>query len=172
AEAKFEQLISGLLNRISRLEANGHPSSKEGPSVSWPPLGARLEAHAQRGQGSFGRARRKALFESFVAWVLIKTGLKIGGFDAQRYRRIVGENADFRKFEDGLKMTLDCDHETEADLRSMLQEASADGIIRFGIHTQSEAMLTCIVPSILQDNHVHFVDGASGGYTAASQFLK
>lgn len=172
AEAKFEQLISCLLNRISRLEANGHPSSKEGPSVSWPPLGARLEAHAQRGQGSFGRARRKALFESFVAWVLIKTGLKIGGFDAQRYRRIVGENADFRKFEDGLKMTLDCDHETEADLRSMLQEASADGIIRFGIHTQSEAMLTCIVPSILQDNHVHFVDGASGGYTAASQFLK
>ncbi|MEL6377569.1 MAG: DUF3095 family protein, partial [Pseudomonadota bacterium] len=45
--------------------------------------------------------------------------------------------SDFQTRLDGLKMTLDCDHETEADLRSMLQEASADGIIRFGIHTQS-----------------------------------
>ena len=76
------------------------------------------------------------------------------------------------RFEDGLKMTLDCDSDTEADLRSLLEEGAKDGIVKFGLHTQSEAMLTCIVPSIMQDNHVHFVDGASGGYTAASRFLK
>ncbi|MEM8775201.1 MAG: DUF3095 domain-containing protein [Pseudomonadota bacterium] len=168
----FTEFVSRVLDRTSRLEANGHPSAKEGPGVSWPPVGATLEAHAQRGQGSLGKARRKALFESFVAWVLIKTGLKIGGFDARRYRRIVGENADYRKFEDGLKMTLDCDSATEADLRSLLEKGVEDGIIQFGVHTQSEAMLTCIVPSILEDNHVHFVDGASGGYTTASQYLK
>ena len=170
--ARFTQFVSRLLERINLLEANGHPSANEGPGVSWPPLGATLEAHAQRGQGSLGTARRKALFESFVAWVLIKTGLKVGGFDARRYRRVVGENADFRKFEDGLKMTLDCDSATEADLRSLLEDGAKEGVIRFGLHTQSEAMLTCIVPSIMEDNHVHFVDGASGGYTAASRFLK
>ncbi|MEO1137991.1 MAG: DUF3095 domain-containing protein [Pseudomonadota bacterium] len=169
---KFTEFVSRLLDRISLLEANGHPSAKEGPGVSWPPAGATLEAHAQRRQGSLGKAHRKALFESFVAWALIKTGLKVGGFDARRYRRIVGENADYRKFEDGLKMTLDCDSVTEADLRSLLEQGAKDGIIRFGLHTQSEAMLTCLVPSIMEDNHVHFVDGASGGYTAASRFLK
>ncbi len=169
---KFTEFIAAVLDRISRMEANGHPSATEGPGVSWPPIGATLEAHAQRGLGSLSKARRKALFESFVAWVLIKTGLKVGGFDARRYRRVVGENADFRKFEDGLKMTLDCDAETEADLRALLEEGARDAIIQFGLHTQSEAMLTCIVPSILEDNHVHFVDGASGGYTAASRFLK
>jgi len=169
---EFAKFISRVLDRISLLEANGHPSPKEGPGVSWPPIGATLEAHAQHGHGSFGKARRKVLFESFVAWALIKTGLKVGGFDARRYRRIVGENADFRKFEDGLKMTLDCDSTTEADLRSLLEEGAKDGLIRFGWHTQSEAMLTCIVPSVMEDNHVHFVDGASGGYTAASQSLK
>ena len=170
--AKFTEFVARVLDRTSRLEAQGHPSATEGPGVSWPPAGATLEAHAQRGQGSLGRARRKALFESFVAWVLIKTGLKVGGFDARRYRRVVGENADFRKFEDGLKMTLDCDATTEADLRALLEQGAKDGIIQFGVHTQSEAMLTCIVPSIMEDNHVHFVDGASGGYTAASRFLK
>lgn len=168
----FAEFIARVLERINRLEASGHPAAKEGPGVSWPPRGAKLEAHAQRGQGALSKARGKALFESWVAWLLIKTGLKVGGFDARRYRRIVGENADFRKFEDGLKMTLDCDSVTEVDLRSLLEKAEADGLIRFGLHTQSEAMLTCIVPSIMQDNHVHFVDGASGGYTAASRFLK
>lgn len=170
--SKFTEFISHVLGRASRLGANGHPSAKEGPGVSWPPVGATLEAHAQRGQGPLGKARRKALFESFVAWALIKTGVKVGGFDARRYRRIVGENADYRKFEDGLKMTLDCDAETEADLRALLEQGANDGIVQYGLHAQSEAMLTCIVPSIMQDNHVHFVDGASGGYTAASRFLK
>jgi hypothetical protein len=170
--SKFSEFVSELLERTSLLEANGHPVAQEGPGVSWPPAGATLEAHAQRGQGTLGRARRKVLLESFIAWALIKTGLKVGGFDARRYRRTVGENADFRKFEDGLKMTLDCDSATVADLRALLEEGAKNGTIQYGVHSQAEAMLTCIVPSIAADNHVHFVDGASGGYTTASQSLK
>ncbi|MEQ9260486.1 MAG: DUF3095 domain-containing protein [Roseovarius sp.] len=170
--ARFTEFVARVLACTSRVEAGGHPAAGVGPAMSWPPAGATLEAKAQRGQGSIGRARRKVLFESFVAWLLIRTGLKLGGFDARRYRRTVGENADFRKFDDGLKMTLDCDRATEADLRALLEDGARQGIIRYGLHAQSEAMLTCIVPSILADNHVHFVDGASGGYTTASQFLK
>lgn len=168
----FARLAAEVLRIARDLEDGGHPAPKEGPGVSWPPAGATLEAHAQRGNGSLGAARRTALFESFVAWLLIKTGLKVGGFDARRYRRVVGGNADFRKFEDGLKMTLDCDSATEARLRDVLDQAAADGIIRFGLFPQSEAMMTCIVPSILTDDHVHFVDGATGGYTAAAQTIK
>lgn len=170
--AEFSIFAQSILKVARGLADAGHPAEATGPGVRWPPAGATLEAHAQRGDGTLGAARRKALFESFVAWFLIKTGLKIGGFDARRYRRIVGENADFRKFDDGLKMTLDCDPETEKQLRDLLEQGAADGVIRFGLHAQSEAMMTCIVPSILVDNHVHFVDGASGGYTAAAQSIK
>ena len=169
---EFATFISDVLALTSHLDANGHPSAKEGPGVNWPPAGATLEAHAQRGTGSLGKARRKALFESLVALLLVKTGVKLGGFDARRYRRVVGDNADFRKFEDGLKMTLDSDPETETQLRSLLAQGETDGIIKYGLHAQPEAMMTCIVPSILEDNHVHFVDGASGGYTAAAMALK
>lgn len=170
--SEFGAFVSRLLEAAHHLEAGGHPGERDGPGVSWPPSGATLEAYAQKGRGSLAKARRKALFESFVAWLLIRTGLRIGGFDARRYRRIVGENADFRKFEDGLKMTLDCDPETETDLRALLETGAQDRVIQFGIHAQSEAMMTCIVPSILEDNHVHFVDGASGGYTAAALAIK
>ncbi|WP_409334737.1 DUF3095 family protein [Bradyrhizobium neotropicale] len=34
------------------------------------------------------------------------------------------------------------------------------------------ANLTCFVPSPMRANHVHFVDGASGGYAFAAANLK
>lgn len=164
----FAALALQVLTLARGLERAGTPVRPEGPAVKWPPEGATLEAHAQRGDGPLGPARRKALFESFVARVLIKTGIRIGGFDARRYQRIVGENADFRKFDDGLKMTLDCDAATQGQLEQLLDAAVGAGTIRYGLHAQSDAMMTCIVPSILTDDHVHFVDGAAGGYTAAA----
>ncbi|MGC1495712.1 MAG: DUF3095 domain-containing protein [Sulfitobacter sp.] len=170
--ADFAKLSREVVALARELELSGHPAGSSGPGITWPPAGATLEAHAQRGDGPLGPARRKALTESFIAWVLFKTGLKVGGFDARRYRRHVRQNADFRKFDDGLKMTLDCDPDTEKRLRALLEKATADGIIRYGLHTQSEAMMTCIVPSIHQDDHIHFVDGAAGGYTAAAQAIK
>lgn len=155
-----------------RLERGGHPAPQVGMVSRWPPAGATLEAHAARRSGALGAAKRKALFESFVAWVLIRTGLKIGGFDARRYARIVASNADFRKLDDGLKMTLDCDAETQTRLQEVLEDAEDRGIIRFGMATQDEAMMTCIVPSILTDDHLHFIDGAAGGYTQAASRMK
>ena len=169
---EFSTIAERVIALAGRLSDAGHPAKQHGPAADWPPKGATLEAHAQRRGGSLGAARRKALFESFVAWLLIKIGLKIGGFDARRYQRVVGRNADFRKFEDGLKMTLNCDKDTENELRLLLEKSAEDGIVRYGLHTQSEAMMTCIVPSILTDDHVHFIDGAAGGYTAAAQAIK
>ena len=32
--------------------------------------------------------------------------------------------------------------------------------------------MTCIVPSFMRDDHLHFVDGADGGYTRASLAIK
>ncbi len=167
--AKVYDTIVALAQALDR---GGHPAPVTGPGSSWPPKGAKLEAHAAHGAGSLGGARLKVLFESFVAWVLIKTGIKLGGFDARRYARTVGENADFRKLDDGLKMTLDCDADTQAKIEAVLSNAAKAGLINYGVATQDEAMMTCIVPSILTDDHVHFIDGATGGYTLAASRMK
>ncbi|NNE53667.1 MAG: DUF3095 domain-containing protein [Sulfitobacter sp.] len=166
------QVYDRIITLAQRLERGGHPAPAEGPGSDWPPKGAGLEAHAARQGGSLFKARLKALFESFVAWLLIRTGITLGGFDARRYARIVGENADFRKLDDSLKMTLDCDAATQTEIEHILSEAEAQGVIRFGTSTQDEAMMTCIVPSILTDDHVHFIDGAAGGYTMAARRIK
>ncbi len=172
AEDAFAGFLREVVAVADRLDRSGHPARETGPGADWPPAGATLEAHAQRRGHSVGRARRKVLFESLMAWLLIRTGWKIGGFDARHYRRTVGANADFRKFDDGLKMTLDCDPATEERLRSLLEKGQRDGLARFGLYRQDEAMMTCIVPSMLTDDHFHFVDGAAGGYTEAARQIK
>ncbi len=168
----YDALIGQIAALASGLERAGTPLPAIGPGVSWPPAGADLEAEALPSARPLRARRRQVLLESFIAWLLIKTGLRLGGFDARRYRRVVGANADFRKMEDGLKMTLDCDPETDARLVALLERGAAEGLIRYGLHRQDEAMMTCIVPSVQTDDHVHFVDGAAGGYTAAAAQIK
>lgn len=172
ADEVITQVYDRIVALAQGLERGGHPAPATGPGTGWPPKGAVLEAHAAHGSGSLGAARRSVLFESFVAWFLIRTGLKLGGVDARRYARIVGENADFRKRDDGLKMTLDCDPATQAQIETVLSAAKAQGHIEYGIATQDEAMMTCIVPSIMTDDHVHFIDGGAGGYTLAAARMK
>lgn len=172
SEEAIARVYGQIITLAAGLERGGHPAPAAGPGSDWPPKGAGLEAHATRGTGSLKKARRKALFESFVAWLLIRTGIRIGGFDARRYARVVGDNADFRKLDDGLKMTLDCDPGTQARIENVLSEAAGAGLLRYGLAAQDEAMMTCIVPSIMTDDHVHFIDGAAGGYTQAATQMK
>ncbi|MFK7834620.1 MAG: DUF3095 domain-containing protein [Sulfitobacter sp.] len=170
--AEITSVYAQVIALTKALARGGHPCPADGPGSDWPPKGAKLEAHASHGTGSLRAARAKALFESFVAWALIRTGITLGGFDARRYARDVGDNADFRKLDDGLKMTLDCDQQTLDKIKEVLEDAARAGVLRYGITTQDEAMMTCIVPSILENNHVHFIDGAAGGYTQAASHMK
>ena len=107
-----------------------------------------------------------------VARVGTLLGIPIGGFHEARFRRELVENTDFRKFDDGLRTTLDCPSELADVIDARLEDAQRRGACFFGTHRQLAANLTCFVPSPTQANHVHFVDGASGGYAFAALNLK
>lgn len=168
----FEEIAAQVVALAEGLDRGGHPVPEEGPSVQYPPPGLTLEAHVSRGRAPLWRRKLGLLWENLIAWGFFRSGLSAGGFDPVHYRATVGRNVDFRKFDDGLKMTLDCDAETGAQLEALLDRAEAQGLVRYGIHRQDEAQVTCIVPSVTQDDHVHFIDGASGGYTAAAARIK
>jgi hypothetical protein len=44
--------------------------------------------------------------------------------------------------------------------------------VRYGLHRQDAAMMTCFTPSVMRSDHVHFIDGARGGYASAATALK
>jgi hypothetical protein len=82
------------------------------------------------------------------------------------------ENSDFRKYDDGLRMILDCTQELERALTERLTAAASHGIVGYGLHRQDAAMMTCFTPSAMRSDHVHFIDGARGGYASAATALK
>jgi hypothetical protein len=86
--------------------------------------------------------------------------------------REVVENSDFRKFDDTLRLTIDCTPALADEVERMLAAAAAAGTVHFGLHRQDKAMMTCFTPSVARSDHVHFIDGARGGYTSAALALK
>jgi len=114
----------------------------------------------------------KLLGWRLFAWVVVQTGLEIGGFNPSHYRVQTALNSDFRKFHDGLHMTIDCTPGKVDEIEAWLLEKEQEGAIRFGIFQQSDALMTCIVPTYGADNHLHFIDGAQGGYAEAARRIK
>jgi len=167
----FRKLIEDVIALVERSPDAGRPVPPGGPPLRWPPAGAEFEARAQRGGPLFKR-RAFVLARTLFVYVVMRFGISVGGFVPKTYVRQVVENSDFRKYDDGLRMILDCTPELERALTQRLTEAASAGIARYGLHRQDAAMMTCFTPSALRSDHVHFIDGARGGYASAATALK
>lgn len=167
----FRKVIEEIIAVVERSPEAGRPVPPGGPALRWPPAGVEFEARAQRGGPLFMR-RAAVLAHTLFVYVIMRFGISIGGFVPKAYVRQVVENSDFRKYDDGLRMTLDCTPELESALTQQLASAASAGIARYGLHRQDAAMMTCFTPSALRSDHVHFIDGARGGYASAATALK
>ncbi|MGO4624736.1 DUF3095 family protein [Ensifer sp. 2YAB10] len=83
----------------------------------------------------------------------------------------VAANSDFRKYDDGLRLTVDCAVEQIDRVEAILVAARARGEVIFGLHRQSHALMTCLVPSARPDAHLHFLDGMDGGFAKAAEMM-
>jgi len=127
---EFAKLAEAVIAIARQLDRGGHPVPIEGAITRWPPPGLTLEAHASHGAVPLAKHKRKLLWVTLLNWFFLRWKIPINGFDPAHYTVTVGRNADFRKFDDGLKMTLDCDAATQERLRDVLDQAAQDGIIR------------------------------------------
>jgi hypothetical protein len=170
-QAAFRKAIEDIIALVERSPEAGRPVPASGPPLRWPPQGVEYEARAARG-GSLAKRRAVVLAVTLWAYFVMRFGIKVGNFVPRNYVQQVVENSDFRKYDDGLKMILDCTEELEAELARHLEAAASAGILRYGLHRQDAAMMTCFTPSVMRSDHVHFIDGARGGYATAATALK
>src|SRR5882757_9984568 len=170
-QAAFRQVIEDDINLVERSPDAGRPVPPEGPPLRWPPAGVEYEARAARG-GTLLKRRTVVLATTLWAYVVMRFGIKVGNFVPKTYVQQVVENSDFRKDDDGLRMILDCTPELEGALTQRLAAAASGVIVRYGLHRQDAAMMTCFTPSVMRSDHVHFIDGARGGYASAATALK
>lgn len=114
----------------------------------------------------------RLLGESLVQLVCRRFGWRAGAFDALAYEAELRANTDFRKFDGHLRMVLDVTPQQAQAMERFLAALFEDGRIVYGVHRADAALMTCLVFSLEQSEHVHFIDGAGGGYALAASDLK
>ncbi len=172
-DAEARDVLAAIVGIAGRQARSAHPVPEGGPPLQWPPRGLGLEGRLQRRPGWPILASQVAVtLKNMLVQVIMRRGRDVGSFSPTRYRRQMVDNSDFRKFDDGLMMTLDCSSEVADEIEAKLKAAAAAGLLRFGLHRQASALVTCMVPSAMRSDHIHFIDGASGGYAMAARDLK
>ncbi|HEV7322835.1 MAG TPA: DUF3095 domain-containing protein [Ensifer sp.] len=169
---EFQQLIADVVALADEEDRHGHPVPVLGPDPRFSFVGIDAEARAAAPKEKRLGARVWITLQTLVLFVCLKMGWNLGTFDTTRYRRDLADNTDFRKFDDGLKMTVDISAARLERIEARLQRAMAEGVCHYGLHQQDSALMTCIVPTPMSRDHMHFVDGASGGYAVAASKLK
>lgn len=106
-----------------------------------------------------------------VGRLLRSRGMSMFDPEDNDYIGQVVANSDFRKFDDTLRMVLDVSPGQRADIEAFLSRERERGAIAYGTHVSGQALMTCMVENF-EGDHVHFVDGADGGYALAAKQLK
>ncbi|TAU45415.1 DUF3095 domain-containing protein (plasmid) [Rhizobium leguminosarum] len=165
---EFQELVGGIVAITTEQNRDSHPVPADGPDLAFSLHGINREAKATAPPSRRLWQKLFIFLQLGITVACYRFGIPLGRFDARRYKRDVADNSDFRKFDDGLKMTIDVDAEHLKRIETLLQQAQAKGVARYGLHRQSSALMTCFVPTPIARDHIHFIDGAAGGYAVAA----
>ncbi|NJK32492.1 MAG: DUF3095 domain-containing protein [Deltaproteobacteria bacterium] len=170
-----EQVYREVLQAIAAaLQGDGRPVDPSNLQLQG--RGGNFDAEAKIRAGKpkgarFVLRRMIAKTEAMIGTTLMRKGWRAGGFPGDIYKGQVVSNTDFRKFDDTLRMVVDVGPDALEAIRTMLAERHARGQLVFGIHVSGASLMTCAIESY-EGKHVHFVDGADGGYALAAKQMK
>ena len=148
------------------------PARAETMRFRWPPRNLWIEAKATAGEGAAFARYMSIVKESFFQGIAERFNLKLGPYNAPVYRQELRANTDFRKYDGLLRMVLDVSGEQAGAIEAYLAAEHKAGRLVYGTHRADSALMTCLVFSLEQSQHIHFIDGADGGFALAAQGFK
>jgi len=170
--APLPAIYRDLYQRIVELTGTQYSPARHGAyHMRWPPRGTGREAQLTAPQHRLKRAL-KIFWEGAWSHVSFATGKAYGGFDARAYRASLPRHSDYRKYADSLRMVIDCTPAQADAIESLLESEFLRGGIDYGTHRASAALMTCFVRDYEESGHIHFIDGADGGYALAALGMK
>jgi hypothetical protein len=169
----FRAVVKQIISMVEGSSECDRPAAREALQLKWPPQGCDLEARASRKAGEpVGIRIMKVYAMTFLYFLIMRFNVRVGRFVPKKYLSEVAANSDFRKFDDALRMIIDCSPGMARRIEDTLAAAESNGHIRYGCHRENAAIMTCFTPLPSQPTHVHFIDGAEGGYALAAAALK
>jgi Protein of unknown function (DUF3095) len=117
----------------------------------------------------FGGYRGAYLLKNFFTLLLGKLYFKTK--KGKQYLHSLVDNSDTLIIDGRINTVITGTKEQREQLNNALQELEKKGQLLYGLHVSSESVMSCYVKN-LDALHIHFVDGADGGYTKAAGMLK
>jgi Protein of unknown function (DUF3095) len=148
------------------------PVTDETLRFRWPPEGLDIETRATAGSKPHFQRKIEVLAQSFIQGIAEFFGSRIGYYDARKYREEMRHNTDFEKYDGMLRLVLDVTVDQAAEIDAYLFGEHAAGRLNYGVQISKDALMTCVVFSLQDSRHVHFIDGGNGGFALAATDLK
>lgn len=176
-QRKDSQTYREVLNAITKIYGSDEMNRPAAPSQ----MKLTLDSETFRREAKIRMAGKPAIVKTLFLWFIkfqmvfgrlfIDKGWHIAGIDWRKYKQDVVANTDYRKFDDVLRHVLSGTAAQRKKLATFLDERYNKGELVYGLHTAATALMTCLIFQ-RDGGHVHFVDGANGGYTMAADDLK
>jgi hypothetical protein len=171
ADAYFDDLYRRIRAILALSDEELNPVKASALHTKWPPTDFDIESRVHAGSGRLWSrvgATLWTLLHAMGGWFAFATGIRTPVMDPKRYTQSMVQRSDFRKFDGTLRMVLDAPVEKIPTLLGLLTEEHRRGALLYGVHRAPSAIMTCVVFSLKQDSHVHFIDGSGGGYALAA----
>ena len=169
---QLSHIMGKIESIVGRVTGTAAPAKKQTMKYRWPPRSLIQEANIMGRKStpnkSYLRKLGRVAFTSLVQLWCERFGKKAGNYDGANYSNEIRTNTDFRKFDGILRMVLDVTPDQASKIETYLQNEHDKQNLAFGIHTADKALMTCLVFSLNQSEHVHFIDGSNGGFALAA----
>jgi len=161
--SELNRLFDGELEKANPVDLTG---------MTYKPLKAILADERRYHSSRFSLGYLKRVIEIFVTVAIFKHGFPALFFNQRRYAESMRIHADHRKFDDMLRMVIDCSAPQREAIEAYLKAAHERGEAFYGLHDSETALMTCFVEGVNDGQHIHFIDGGDGGYAMAAKQLK
>lgn len=150
-------------------EIYGPPQKRQPISVAKLKLKSSFDRLSVEMRARIGKIR---FFELLKTWLINLYGyIYFQTESGKNYLNRLVEMSDTLVMDGRINTVISGNENQRYQLLKVLDELEQAGELAYGMHISGDSVMSCYVRD-LKDGHVHFVDGAEGGYTQAARQLK
>ena len=169
--SEYENIIFNIEKILGKKLKAASPVSMEKLKGKWPPP-IHLETKSKANKSNYWQTYCKVFLNNVFVYFFTLWNLDMGKFSMKKYKAEMLLNSDYKKFDDTLRMVIDCSKEQSQEIQEMLAYRQDVSPLVYGTHESTQAVMTCLVFSAENNEHIHFIDGSHGGYTQAAVEMK
>lgn len=150
-------------------EIYGPPQKRQPISVAKLKLKSSFDRLSVEMRARIGKIR---FFELLKSWLINLYGyIYFQTASGKNYLNRLVEMSDTLVMDGRINTVISGNQAERFQLLKVFDELEQAGELVYGVHVSGDSVMSCYVRD-LKDGHIHFVDGAEGGYTQAARQLK